>query len=139
MIASSCTEVNFLVLPTPSTSGMHRMVLGYDYDKINFKIRLCILHCPNMLGHRLGQSVGHRPTGLPIGRALSAAQTTALFVTENCYVSSQLFSSLWIWGQCQTFTVLRFSFPGCADTALTISELEGRALPRKSSFSSQNR
>ena len=86
MIASSCTEVNFLVLPTSSTSGMHRMVLGYDYDKIKFKIRLCILdcpnHCPNMLGHRLGQSVGHRPTGLPIGKALSAAQTTALFVTE---------------------------------------------------------
>ena len=90
MIAPSCTEVNFSVLPTPSTSGMHRMVLGYDYDKINFEIRLCVLDCTNMLGHRLGQSVGHRPTGLPIGRALSAAQTTALFVTEYNYGSRRI-------------------------------------------------
>ena len=71
---------------TSSTSGMHRMVLGYECHKINFKIRLCVLDCPNhcpIYGRAVVWAViGDCPTGVPIGGALSAAQTTPLFVTE---------------------------------------------------------
>ena len=62
------------------------MVLGYAYDKINCKNRLCVLDCPNhcpIYGRAVVWAViGDCPTGVPIGGALSAAQTTPLFVTE---------------------------------------------------------
>ena len=62
------------------------MVLGYDYDKMKCKNRLCVLDCPNhcpIYGRAVVWAViGDCPTGVPIGGALSAAQTTPLFVTE---------------------------------------------------------
>ena len=62
------------------------MVLGCDYDKINFKIRLCVLdcqnHCPTYGRAVVRAVIGDCPTGVPVGGALSAAQTTPLFVTE---------------------------------------------------------
>ena len=63
------------------------MVLGYAYDKINCKNRLCVLDCPNhcpIYGRAVVWAViGDCPTGVPIGGALSAAQTTPLFATET--------------------------------------------------------
>ena len=63
------------------------MVLGYDCHKINFKKRLCVLDCPNhcpIYGRAVVWAViGDCPTGVPIGGALSAAQTTPLFVTDS--------------------------------------------------------